>query len=618
LAVSFSIPKSVPRSVMQMDTFLGVDFTNSPANVDDNKSPNAVNMIRDVPGKVRKRMGYSLQSEYDARINGFYYRRGDDEPLVHSGTNLYKGTEKLYEDAADATSHAWQFGEYLYIMDGKKLLRYDGEEVVTVESVSYVPTLTIGKEPGGGGTQYEDLNLLQPGFEELFLSDGTSKTYCLTFGELDEKEVEVSFLDANGEWQPQKEGTDFTVDRTAGTVTFVNAPGESPITGEDNVSIVAYRSVDGYADRINHCTIGIRFGVNGAQDRLFVSGNDDFCSYDWFSQQWDPSYYADTSYSNLGSSGSAIVGYSIISNYLAAHKDEMEADQSIILRQGDLVDNEPAFRIINTLNGAGSIAKNSFAYLATEPMFLTRSGIYAITAQDITGDKYAQRRSFFLNGKLLDEPNLEEAYACVFNDMYWLCVNDVVYILDGLQALRTDKSDPYATRQYAGFYLTNIPARCMWVYKGELYFGSKEGKIYKFYTEKEALDSYSDDGQAIEAIWETPDLSGKLFYKNKTFRFLSVELGASLATSIEVWAMKRGIWGFLKSDHATGRYLSFENLIFSKFSFSCNKAQRLTSSKISIKKVDKARFRFMNKELKEPFLLFAIALEYQENGNYKG
>ena len=296
----------------------------------------------------------------------------------------------------------------------------------------------------------------------------------------------------------------------------------------------------------------------------------------------------------------------------------MEADQSIILREGDLVDNEPAFRIINTLNGAGSIARNSFAYLATEPMFLTRSGIYAITAQDITGDKYAQRRSFFLNGKLLDEPNLESAYACVFNDMYWLCVNNVVYILDGLQALRTDKSDPYATRQYAGFYLTNIPARCMWVYQGELYFGSPEGKIYKFYTDKEALDSYSDDGKAIEAVWETPDISGKLFYKNKTFRFLSVELGASLATSIEVWAMKRGIWGFIKSDHSTGRYLSFENLIFSKFSFSCNKNQRLTSSKISIKKVDKARFRFMNKELKEPFLLFAIALEYQENGNYKG
>ena len=618
MAVSFSIPKGIPKNIMQIDTFLGVDFTNSPANVDDTKSPNAVNMIRDVPGKVRKRMGYEKQREYDGQINGFYYRRGDAEPLVHAGTKLYKGSEMLYSEAADVTSHAWQFGEYLYIMDGKKLLRYDGSEVVTVDSIAYIPTLTIGKEPSGGGTQYEDLNLLQPGFEELFSSDGTSKTYYLTFGDLDTKEVEAKYLDSSGNWQPYKEGTDFSVDRKAGTVTFVNVPGKSPITGEDNISITAYRSVEGYADRINHCTIGIRFGVNGSQDRLFVSGNEEFCSYDWFSQQWDPSYYADTSYSNLGSSGSAIVGYSIISNYLAAHKDEMEADQSIILREGDLVDNEPAFRIINTLNGSGSIAKNSFAYLSTEPVFLTRSGVYAITAQDITGEKYAQRRSFFINGKLLDEPNLEDAYACVFNDMYWLCINNSVYILDGLQALRTDKSDPYATRQYAGFYLTNIPARCMWVYKGELYFGSIDGKIYKFYTDKESLDSYTDDGVAIEAIWETPDLRGKLFYKNKTFRFISVELGSAIATSVEVWAMKRGIWGFLKSDHSTGRYLSFCHLCFSKLSFSGNRTQRLISSKISIKKVDKTRFRFINNELKEPFSLFAISLEYQENGNYKG
>ena len=158
----------------------------------------------------------------------------------------------------------------------------------------------------------------------------------------------------------------------------------------------------------------------------------------------------------------------------------------------------------------------------------------------------------------------------------------------------------------------------MWVYQGELYFGSKDGKIYKFYSDKESLDSYNDDGEPIEAIWETPDLSGKLFYKNKTFRYLAIELGAAIATSVEVWAMKRGIWGFLKADHSTGRYLSFTHLSFSKFSFSGNKTQRLISSKISIKKVDKARFRFVNSELREPFSLFAMALEYQENGNFKG
>ena len=48
--MKFNVPKSPKRDVLIIDEFLGVDFTNSPANIDDNKSPNAVNMIRDVPG----------------------------------------------------------------------------------------------------------------------------------------------------------------------------------------------------------------------------------------------------------------------------------------------------------------------------------------------------------------------------------------------------------------------------------------------------------------------------------------------------------------------------------------------------------------------------------------
>ena len=51
MAVTFDVPSSPKRSVAVIDEFLGVDFTNSPSNVDLKKSPNGVNMIRDVPGK---------------------------------------------------------------------------------------------------------------------------------------------------------------------------------------------------------------------------------------------------------------------------------------------------------------------------------------------------------------------------------------------------------------------------------------------------------------------------------------------------------------------------------------------------------------------------------------
>ena len=39
MSLNFKIPSSPARSNVTISTFLGVDFTNSPANVDENKSP---------------------------------------------------------------------------------------------------------------------------------------------------------------------------------------------------------------------------------------------------------------------------------------------------------------------------------------------------------------------------------------------------------------------------------------------------------------------------------------------------------------------------------------------------------------------------------------------------
>lgn len=617
MATKFSIPSSPSRSVLTISTFLGADFTNSPAAVSENQSPNCKNMIRDVPGKVRKCMGYKKIAEYDDQINGYHYIRGEQYGLVHAGTKMYYNGVVKYSDANNARSKSWQFDNKLYIVDGKKLLVWDGSEVKPASEYAKIPTVTIAKAPNGGGTSYEDLNLIQPGFTELFAGTESDTAYHMTFGGLDDTTVKAYILDSSGSWAEKTENTDFTVDRENGIINFTAAPGKSPVTGEDNVKITAYRTVSGYADRINKCCIGTQYGLKGSMDRLFLSGNPDYINQDWFSDQNDPTYFADTYYSSLGTSKSAIMGYSVINNYLATHKDEMETDQFIVLREGVLADNKPVFRSVNTLQGAGAIAKDTFAYLSSEPLFLTRSGVYAITAQDITGEKYGQNRSFYLNGKLLKESDLEKSFAFVYKDMYWLCVNGVAYILDGLQPMQTDKSMPYSTRQYAGFYRTNLPANCMWEKDGNLYFGSTDGRVCEFYSDSDALVSYNDDGEKIEAIWETPDLDGKLFYKNKTFRYLAVRLKSAVATTLEMYVQKRGLWSFIKKDNYTARYLSFGSVVFSKFTFSSDQTQKIIPTKLRVKKVDKARFRFVNSELNEPFGLFDIALEYVENGNHK-
>jgi hypothetical protein len=457
----------------------------------------------------------------------------------------------------------------------------------------------------------------------------------MSFDDLDEVVPIVKQLDMDtGEWVELEVDVDFTVDYAAGCIHFNTPPTRPETWGSDTIFITAYRTVERYQGMINKCTIGTLFGVGGANDRLFLSGNPDYINYDWYSGSYtlveeymddaeaakaaysSPVYFPDTGYATLGSSSSAIIGYSRVSNYLAAHKDKYERDQNIILREGDLVESEPSFRIINTLQGAGAVAPYSFAYLTTEPIFLTEQGIFAVTAQDITGEKYAQNRSYFLDGKLLEEEDLSQAYGYVYNDLYWLCLNNVAYILDGLQPLQTDKSKPYSTRQYAGFYRTNLPAYTMWEDNGRLFFGTKDGRVCRFYKDKYDLKSYNDDGEVIECTWETPDITGQVFFKNKTLRDIAIKLDTATAASVNIYVMDRGIWRFIRTDHWRARIFQFSTIVFSKFTFNCDKTQRTFLTKFRVKKVDKFRLRLTNDQLNESFALSDVGFEYVEKGNY--
>lgn len=546
--------------------------------------------------------------------------RGTISAVVHGVGNNggIPEYEKIYTGCADARSSSWQYGDKLYLVDGKALLVYDGEKVAPASENAKIPIVTIGKAPSGGGKPLDDLNLLQPKFTEQFLGTETDKVYQLSFPGLDAAAVTVKLLQANGTWVDKKEGTDFTVNRTTGAVTFLQAPGKSPVTGQDNISITASRTISGYADRINHCDIGILYGISGAADRLFLSGNPDNKNYDWFSEQYDFSYFPDTGYAVLGTDHSAIMGYSIINDRLAAHKDDMEDGRNVILRSGQLTDGKPAFPIVGTLQGPGAVAKHTCDYLCTEPLFLTGLGIYAITPADLTGERYANLRSYYINGLLLKEPHLEDAVGISYKDMYWLVLNGTGYILDGLQPQQTDKSAPYATRQYACFHRQGLPARVLWQREGRLWFGTNEGKICRFYNDPDALHSYSDDGKPITCSWRTPYLEGKSFYKNKSFKFLAIRLSSAVATSVKIFSQRRGIWTMIKENEAAARYFSWSNICWSKFSWSPDSTPKTVSGKVRVKKVDKACFEFQNTALNEPFGLMDYALEFVENGKYKG
>lgn len=645
----FKIPKSPKKNVYIIDKFLGCDFTSSPSSIDENHGSECKNFIRYMPGKIRKRMGYEAICKGSGSAYAIW-KWDNNNYIVHIGTTMYhigrnvttgeldfsvvtSGTDTVYSQSIKNSNNVkkvFTAQKYAFIRSNEIALIFGngelyfytgGSKVYTVSDYPdvYIPTVTISKKPQGGGTSYEAFNLLNTKFEESFYTsaDDSSETeYHLSFTNLASVES-VEVMDSNGDWHTKTATTDYSVNLEAGTVTFVTAPGQSPSEGEDNVRIIASKSFSGYFNRIAKCKFAIAYGVNGNYDRVFISGNPEYPNYDWYSAMDDATYFPDTNYSCLGSDASPINGYAIVSNLLVTLKGDGSDKQAAIIRSGAIDTNgEAIFSVVKSLQGYPVVAPDTSVVAGIEPMFLTREGIMAITSTDVSGEHMMNSRSFFLNGKLLNEPHLELSFAIRNGDYYMLFVNSHVYILDTLQIITTENT-PYSTRQYATFYWDNVPATCAITIDDVVYFGTSDGTIMRFFTHPDDYFSYNDNGAPIVCSYDTADIDALLFFKLKTYRYFSLRVFPALVSAVQIYAYKDGVWELLKEDYSTIRYFSFSKLIFSKFTFKTDKGTRLIATKARVKKADHIKFRIRNDQLNEPLMIDQFGIEYTQAGNYK-
>ena len=283
--------------------FKGVDFSTDPSLVNDSRSPYAPNLVSDLGGMPEKRLGWRTiltfldVDDEPLPINGLYYGliNGTNYYLVHAGTNVYSVTETSgvwsktlkYSTAANAKSTGFYMNDSLYILDGTNYLSFDGTTVAPV--VGYIPRTIVGRlpagatvsDPAGGGKSDYAVNLLTGTRMETFLGDASSLDYYV-FNQSIESVDKVEYMDSGADWVTAVITTDYTVDLTAGKVSFLAAK-DPPIADTDNVRITYTKTTTGYADRIKKCTVCTLFGVN-ATDVVFVTGNPDYPAYDWWSE----------------------------------------------------------------------------------------------------------------------------------------------------------------------------------------------------------------------------------------------------------------------------------------------------------------------------------------------
>ena len=461
--------------------FKGVDFTDNEVAL--TRSPDSLNMWKNYSklGKcIETRPDIALVETYDNTIFGlFFYKVGNREMmLVHSGTTLYRVEngirETLYTGLNPKKSNAFIYNNIWYFKDGINYLEYNGETIGEV--VGYIPTTSISRSPNGGGTIYEDVNMLSAWRKNTFVADGESTEYYLDAKDID---GEAPVVLVNGD--PLTPLTDYNYNTTEGKITFVVAPEEPLTAGQDNVSITFKKTVNGYRERINKCTL-----LQVFDNRVFFSGNQDYPNTVWHCSLNDPSYCSDLDYYNEGLDLSPVTGMVAGNNALWVFKEPSQANTTVFYHN-PTIDAEYGKVYPSTHSSISTGCIGGAINFNDDICFFSDRGMEAING-DVTTEQVLAHRSSLIDSKLLSETNYKDMILEEWEGYLLVIIDNKVYLADS-------RGDEYSTKYEWFVWDLGKNITCTQVKDGVLYLCTNDG-IYSL--------TDTSNTRNVNAYWTTP------------------------------------------------------------------------------------------------------------------
>lgn len=467
--------------------FKGVDFRGEGSNL--YRSPDSVNMWKDYKEteSIRTRPGMVLRVGFSEPVYGVFFY--NDVLIVHSGEKLWTitGDDKtlLYSGVNAAVSDSFVYENIWYFKDGKHYLQYDGSTIQEVKG--YVPTTSIGRKPGGGGTVHEDVNMLTGKRINTFLADGVSTEFFLDARNIDTDYLPVVKVN-------DAVVTKFTVDYTEGKITFETAP-EAPLTdGQDNVSVAFRKTNDEQKNRILNCTL-----LQVFDNRVFFSGNKDYPNTIWHCSLDDPTYISDLDYYNEGLDNAQVKGLVAGNNALWVFREPSDANTTVFYHTPTIdSDYGKIYPSQHSSVTTGCVGKA--INFNDDIVFFSERGMEGISG-DITTEQVVGHRSSLIDRKLLAEPKYQEMVLEEWEGYLFVFVGNKAYLADS----RTAWTNQDHT-EYEWFYWElGTEVHCARVEDGVLYIGTDDG-VY----------TMSDTQCDVESYWVTPKDQFKYPHKLKT------------------------------------------------------------------------------------------------------
>ena len=467
--------------------FRGVDFRGEEINLV--RSPDCLNVWKDYKKteSIRTRPGLELHKAFTDPVYSISFYKG--MMLVHSGNKLYKGAEVLYSGLNERVSQSFIYEDVWYFKDGKHYLKYDGKEIEEVEG--YIPTTSIARKPAGGGTTYEDVNMLTGRRINTFLADGGSLDFHLDAQNIDTDFVPIVTVDDK---VLNLNDNHITVNYTKGIISFEQAPDAPKTDGRDNVKIEFRKTVPKYKDNILKCTL-----LQVFDNRVFFSGNPDYPNVVWHCSLNDPSYCSDLDYYREGMDEAAVKGLVAGNNALWVFREPSDANTNVFYHTPAIDDTYgKIYPSVHSSVAIGCVGKA--INFNDDIVFFSARGMEGISG-DVTTEQVAAHRSSLVDRKMIAEPDYKNMILEEHEGYLFVFIGDKAYLADSRASFANE-----GHTEYEWFYWDlGVKVITSKVHNGVLYLGTENG-IY----------TLTDFTANVESYWTTPKDKFKNPHMRKT------------------------------------------------------------------------------------------------------